>query len=398
MIRAPLPAPLSAPIRPAPGRAAAAALVSVLALALALAGCGDNLDGPLDAAPDTSGPGTRAVIAAGDFMPGATGVLSALSFEPLRVAKRVAPSGAVGSDPVIRRAGGELFVVNRAEGNNITILDEVTFKVLAQIGTGVGSNPQDVAVTDRELFVPAFGTAGVIVLSRFGATAPAMIDLSALDPDGQPNCVSAMTVGDEIYVACEVLDASFQPRGPGQIAVIDAATHAVKTTFPLGAANPFGAFEQLPAEVLGGDLVIPTVPSFGDFSTGCVERIQTGAAPRANGCVVTNQALGGYAARVEVQLRFGTPILWVIASKFDTAPRGNLQGYDISTSTLWPNPISPPTQILVDLAVCPNGSIVVADQTLTSNGLRIYDGIMETSAAALPVGLRPASAHGLACY
>lgn len=366
-------------------------------LALAAA-CGDNLAGPPDAARDAPGPGTRAVIAAGDFMPGSAGVLSALSFDPLRVDKRVARTGAVGSDPVIRRAGDELYVVNRADGNNVTVLDALTFKVLAQLGTGAGSNPQDVAVTERELFVPAFGTAGVLVLSRFGAAEPATIDLSALDPDGQPNCVSAYAVGGEIYVACEILDATFRPRGPGQIAVIDAATHTVKTTFPLGSANPFGVFEQLPPGVLGGDLVIPTVPSFGDYSTGCVERVQTGAAPRASGCVVTNQELGAYAARVDVQLRFGTPILWIIASKFDTAPRGDLRGYDLSTSMLWQVPISPPSQVLVDLAVCPSGAIVVADQTLAANGLRVYDGTSEQTAEPLSIGLRPSSAHGLLCY
>jgi hypothetical protein len=172
----------------------------------------------------------------------------------------------------------------------------------------------------------------------------------------------------------------------------------VKTSFPLANRNPFGLFEQLPPGVLGGDLVIPTVPSFLDFSTGCVERVQTGAAPQANGCVVSNQRLGGYAARIDFQDRLGTPLLWLIVSKFDTAPRGNLQGYDLATSTLWPNPISPPSQVLVDLAVCPNGSIVVADQTMAANGLRVYDGIMELTADVMPIGLQPGSSHGLACY
>lgn len=387
-----------APHRSPAVSAAVSATVSAAALAAAatLAACGDNLAGPADAAPDAAGIADRAVIAAGDFMPGAGGVLSALSFDPLRVARRVAPSGAIGGDPVVRRAGGELYVVNRADGNNVTILDEVTFAVKAQLGTGAGSNPQDVAVHGDELFVPAFGTSGVVVLSRDGSRE--VIDLSALDPDGEPNCVSAYAVGDEIYVACEVLDPSFQPRGPGQIVVLDAATHAVKTTFALGSANPFGVFEQLPAGALGGDLVIPTAPSFGDFSVGCVERVTTGAAPAAAGCVVTNAALSGYAARLDVQLRLGVPILWIIASKFDTAPHGSLQGYDLMAQALWPTPLSPPSQILVDLTVCPGGAIVVADQTLAANGLRVYDGIEEVTEAPLAIGLRPGSAHGLVCY
>jgi hypothetical protein len=139
--------------------------------------------------------------------------------------------------------------------------------------------------------------------------------------------------------------------------------------------------------VLGGDLLIPTVPSFGDFSAGC-----------ANGCIVTNQALGGYAARVDVQFGSGASLLWIIASKYDTAPRGNLQGFDLLTLRLWPAPVSPETQVLIDLAVCPNGSVIVADQTTATNGLRVYDDLTEQTTAAMPIGLRPGSPHGLACY
>jgi hypothetical protein len=371
-------------------------LRSVLALLL-VAACGDNLPGRPDAPGDAAPAGARAVIVAGNFMPGESGVMSALSFEPLAVDPRVAPTGAVGSDPVLRRIGDELLVVNRAEGNNVTILDAATFAVKAQLATGTGSNPQDVAVYGGKLFVPAFGTAGVVVIAR-GSGARETIDLSALDPDGEPNCVSAYTVGDEVYVACELLDLTFQPRGPGRIAVIDAATNAVKTTFPLANANPFGAFEQLPADVLGGDLVIPTVPSFTDFSTGCVERVQTGAAPRANGCVVENAALGGYAARLDVQRHGGEQLLWLVVSKFDTEPRGALWGYDLVTEALWPAPLSPPSQVLVDLAACPDGRVVVADAAIATNGLRVYEDLREQTAAPLPIGLRPGSPHGLVCY
>jgi len=384
-------------IRSTPDRSALRALAPAL-VPLGLAACGDNLAGRPDASPaDAAPPGTRAVIAAGSFKAGEAGVLSALSFDPMEIEQRVAPNGAIGDDPMIRKVGGELFVVNRADGNNVTILDAVTFAVKEQLATGAGSNPQDVAVSGDKLFVPVFDAAGGVVVLTRGTGARATIDLSALDPDGHPDCASAYTVGDEVYVACDVLDEHHAPRGPGQIAVIDAATNAVKTTFPLANANPLGVFEQLPAGVLGGDLVIPTVPDFVDFSTGCVERVQTGASPRANGCVATNRELGGYAARLDLQLG-NPPILWLIASSFDTAPHGNLQGYDLSTSKLWPLPVSPQTQILVDLAVCPNGLVVAADQTMAANGLRVYRGATEQTAAPMRIGLRPGSSHGLVCY
>jgi len=40
----------------------------------------------------------------------------------------------------------------------------------------------------------------------------------------------------------------------------------------------------------------------------------------------------------------------------------------------------------------------VADQAMAANGLRVYEGATEQTPAALPVGLRPSSPHGLACY
>src|SRR5258706_7693843 len=71
----------------------------------------------------------RAVVVAGDFSPGSPGVMSALDLETDQMDQRVAPNGAVGDDPVIRRDHAELFVVNRADGNNVTILDAITFEL-----------------------------------------------------------------------------------------------------------------------------------------------------------------------------------------------------------------------------------------------------------------------------
>lgn len=350
-------------------------------------------------APPGDGPmaESRTLVVAGTFMPGETGVMSELTFDPLTVRQRVAPNGAVGSDPVLRKFGDELFVVNRSDGNNITILEASTLAVKAQLAAGAGANLQDVAVHGDKLFAPAFNTAGVMVLSRSGSE-PEIISLSALDPDGHPNCVSAYTVGDEIYVACELLDPQYKPRGPGRIAVLDAATNTLKTSFAMANANPFGVFEQLPDAALGGDLVIPTVPSFTDFGTGCVERIQTGAAPRSNGCVVTNAALGGYVGRIAFERRAGSPVQWMVVNKFDTEPRGNLQGFDLGAQLLLPGPVSPTTQVVVDVAICPNRLIIVADRTMAANGLRVYEGTLEVTAEPLPIGLQPGSAHGLACF
>lgn len=364
--------------------------LSVLALLLAAA-CGDNTTPrPEEIPAPAADEHARAVVVSGTFTPGEPGVLSVLDVETLEVSERVAVANAVAEDPIVRRAGDELFVVNRNSGNNVTVLDAETFAVEEQLATGAGSNPNDVAVHGSKLYVAAANAPGLLVLER-GSSEIRTIDLSALDPDGVPECVTAFRVGDEIYVACELLD-NFIPRGPGVIAVVDALTDTVKTTFPLAHANPFGTLEPLP----DGDLAIPTVPDFGDTTKGCVERVVTGAGAHAGGCVVEHAALGGYAARLDAR----DDTLYLVASFFDAdGPHGALYTYDLASETLADAPLSGAGQVLIDVAACPDGSLVASDAATAANGLRVYgpDG-GELTTAPLAIGLKPGSARGLVCY
>ncbi|MBA3391082.1 MAG: hypothetical protein H0T89_00475 [Deltaproteobacteria bacterium] len=368
-----------------------------------LGACGDNggsgLDGGTDVVTDVPATPPRAVVVAGDFVtPGFTGIMSALDVQARQVMQRVSPNGSIGNDPMLRRVGDELFVVNRADGNSVTILDATTFALVEQLATGAGSNPQDVAVAGPKLFIPAMGTSGVVVATR-GSTTLATIDLSDLDPDGKPDCVSAYRVGGDVYVACGLLDQNFSPRGPGKVVVIDAATNTRKSTVvTLTNPNPFGVFEALPAGV-GGGLVIPTV-SFANVATGCVERISTGAVPANAGCITTNAALGGYAGRLETQNLGTTAMLWMIVPNgmFGAGERSRLWGFDLTSMTLWPDALTPEAQLLVDMAVCPDDTMVVADKTEAANGLRVYEGGIEKTTAALSIGLKPGSTRGLVCY
>lgn len=354
--------------------------------------CGDDRR-PADMAPPVA---PRVIAVAGDFNAGHPGVLSTLDPASRAVTTNAGPAMAVGDDPVLRHAGSELFIVNRADGNNVTILDDRTLRFKEQLGTGAGANPQDVAVLGAKLFVPTFTGKGVTVLTR-GTTTTTTIDLSADDPDGKPNCISAYVVGNELYVACGLLDDTrpfFPPRGPGKVYVVDIASSTIKATLTLAHQNPFGAFEQIPASAPhGGDLVIPTI-FFADGS-GCVERITTGATPTAPGCLVDNAALGGYASRIAFQVGDRSAIAWL--SVPTTFPNADLRAYDLASDTLR-NALNPSTQAIGDVVACPAGEIVVADTTMNANGLRVYEGSTERTTAALPIGLPPTSTRGLECY
>jgi len=376
-------------------------------LGLATAACGDNYGAAADAPPvdAPSGP-PRAVVVAGDFGPGNPGVLSTLDPATLTVMNNVGPAMAVGDDPILRHFGGELLVVNRNDGNNITILDDQTLALKEQLGTGAGSNPQDVAVRGQNLYVATFGGQGLVMLTRGRATVTT-IDLSQDDPDGKPNCNSVYLVGSDLYVSCGLLDDTnmFVPRGPGKVYVVDTATNAIKTTLTLSTKNPFGVFEQIPAtarpEENPGDLLMPTV-LFADGS-GCVERIATsGGPPAAAGCMpmmMNTTDLKGYASRIGflIDLVEAAQITWIATPT--TFPKSDLRAYDMPTSALWAGPLNPSTEAIGDLAVCPGGEIVVSDTTMNASGLRVYNSeAAETTKSALAITKPPLSTHGIVCY
>jgi hypothetical protein len=344
--------------------------------------------------------GTRlgdAIVVAGDFQ--MTGILSALDTKTQTVSQNVGPPMAVGGDPIIRHIGNELFIVNRFPGNNVTILDDTTLAFKEQLATGAGSNPRDVAAVGGKLYVPTLGTTGVTVLTR-GSTATAEIDLSADDPDGNPDCTSTYLVGTKLYVSCGLL-ANLAATGPGRVYVIDTASNTVLTdqTLTLTTGNPVSLFEQVPAGAPhAGELLLPTAEfdAAGSLVGGCVERIVPGGSPAAAGCVVTNHDLGGFAGRLSFQLIDGMSLMWSAVSA--DPGHANLRVLDMPSAAVWPWELNSESQVITDVVACPTGEIIAFDKTMNANGLRVYLGTEELTAQALPIGIGSYPQHGLLCY
>ena len=373
-----------------------------LLFVLLLVACGDNKTtpdarGPGDSGSDGRNPVPRAVAVAGDFGSPGVGTISKLEIDALMISQNLVP-GAVLGDPVLRTYGGKLYVINRFGSNNITILDAKTLALEDQISTGANSNPQDVAVVGNKLYVPALGTAGVVVITR-GATAQTTIDLSALDTagadDGQPDCMSAYAVGTKVYVACGLLD-NFAAAENGKVAVIDSTTDTMTGSVTLNYRNPYGFFVQSPVDsTYVGDLLIATVPSFVDYATGCIERISTGATPTA-ACGLTNTELAGYANKLAI----GDDALYLAVGTLDSSfsnPTGKLRAFDLGTGTLAASPLSPTSQLIVDVAACPGGQVVATDQTLNAGGLRVWRDGVERTTETISIGMPPTT-NALVCY
>jgi hypothetical protein len=376
---------------------------SLLLLTLLVA-CGDSAKTP-DAAVGTDGAGSgdaisqpiaQAVVVGADFSSG-TGVLSRLDVATLTMQPNVV-AGAATSDPVIRQVGDNVYIVNRFVGENVTILDAKTLSLVGQHSTGAGSNPQDVAVVGQKLYIPATGTAGVVVMTLPAATTTTIaLDGAVGDPDGKPDCVSAYAVGTDVYVACGQLDENFTPRGVGKIVVIDSTTDTVRTTISMPETNPAGFFHQSPASsTFGGDLLISAVPSFDTFTSGCLVRVTPGQTPTASCATgLHNSDLGGFVNGIA----FGDK-LWlsvVVDENFATAS-GQLREVDLSSGALASTPVSPASEQITDLAACPDGSVVTIDSTMNATGVRVFKSGTERTSSPLAIGLPPIFSSGIVCY
>lgn len=341
-------------------------------------------------------PGEATVFAvATDFQ--TAGITSTVAVPELEVTQN-AIDGVASTDPALRRFGDRIYVVNRFGADNVTIVDARAGTVVGQISTGSGSNPQDVAVQGDTIYVAALAAGGVLVLdaSRPGEGVVAEIDLSQLDSeDGIPNCGTLHLVGDELFVACGILDDDDQfltPRGVGKVAVIDTSDNSVTTTFDLQHERPFGFFRRSPeGGALGGDLLLATAPSFADLTQGCLQQIGIGG--ESEGCLVENSDLGGYANG----LRYGPEGTLYISvttgfDQDDQGPLGELLPY--ADGSLGAS-MTPAEHRPFDVAVCPTGHVAVSD---AAGGLRVYDEEGgELTTEPLDLGM-PLVQNGITCY
>jgi len=367
--------------------------VSLLGLAagfsLLTSACGDDLEAPEPEPPAPTLP--KAVVVSGDF--GSTGVLSVVDVTAGTIRTKVV-AGAAAADPVVRHLGDELLVVNRfgPTGSNVTVLNAATLEVTHQLSTGTNSNPQDAAVIDDVIYLPALETKGVVTLQRNGSHA--LIDLSALDPDGKPDCNSVYAVDGKLVITCGLLE-GFAATRDAKVVIYD-PTDGSMLVVPLAARNPVGFLQPTPkSSVFGGDLLIATADFF-DATKQCLLRInpQTGA----SSCAVTNAAMGGIANHYESDPTTG--MLFVTPTYYDGDfnLQGALRTVDLTSAAVVPKAWSPATQAISDLAVCPDGTVITTDSTFGASGVRIFAAGVERTTAPLGIGLPPVPQNGIVCY
>jgi len=331
----------------------------------------------------------RALVVTTDFE---TGLLATVDVAPPHAVGH--PPTPIHADAVVRAAGDRVYVVNRLRGDNLQVLDPAHgFATLLQCSTGPGSNPHDVAVAGphkayvtryerRELWIVDPGAASCAGFFR-GA-----IDLGPYaDADGIPEMDQMGLVADRLFVSLERLDRNqplFPPAGRSLLAVIDTPSDRVETVVALSGGNVFSETTGLAREPGTGKLVVAEAGDLRRTGDGGIERVDPFTLA-AEGFFVTEADLGGsVTAFVLVSASKGYAIVE------DEALQNFLVAFDPSGQAR-PRRIFFSRYFLPDIALAPDGTLWLADQTLPAPGIRIFDTAddRQLTARAIDVGLPP---------
>ena len=335
---------------------------------------------------------TRAVVVTTDFE---TGLLATVGVAaPHRVGRLDTP---IHADAVVRAAGGRLYVVNRFLGDNLQVVDPARgFATLLQCSTGPGSNPHDVALAGpRKAYITRYDARDLWIVDP-GAPSCAgflrgTVDLAAYgDADGLPEMDQMALVGARLFVSLEHLDRTrrFAPAGRSRLAVVDTASDAVTGVIELSGENAFSETSGIAREPETGKLLVAQAGNIFRVGDGGIERVDPEALV-AEGFFVTEDALGGSITDfVVASPTRGFAVVFVA----EDPPKNVLVAFDPSQGTLTRR-LLVRTGNLPDVALAPDGTLWVADQTLPAPGIRVFDpdSGRQLTRGALDVGLPPFS-------
>jgi hypothetical protein len=306
---------------------------------------------------------------------------------------------ALGEDPVLKRIGDQVYVLNREGATDADNVKAFAVPGLApqgkQTSLGKGADPYDVAVgTDGRVYVAEFGGKGVGIVDLAQGQKTGEIDLSSLDPDGKPNPVALAVRGNTLYVVLGLLvddNDKYTPRGPGKVAVVDLASSPAKlaSTFALTGQNPTGWMVPEP----GTDNMLIAMWNDLSGSGAGIERIDL-AGQASKGFAITSDAtdhryIGDFAFTSD-----GTGYLLAFTPK-STPLKADLFRFDVKTGRTVGAAIFTGSSIS-SLAADGCGRLWISDQSKDKPGLRLIDGSgVQNQGRALPTALPPAFAQGM---
>lgn len=226
----------------------------------------------------------------------------------------------LGDDPMMSMANGRAFFLAR---NNDLLFEvgaecgepksRLSVNSLAPsplAGVRLPANPHDVAAApDGTLIVPLYNVPRVAFFGP-GEDKPTPIDISAFDPDGNPqaDAVSVIVVGGvaKAFVTLERLDDNdgLRSNQPSQMLRIDVATRTIEAALELEGRNPFNPMTELDGRLY---MAMPGNFDDDDDELAGIERFDT--VTSTSRLIVRERDLGGSVAQVSVTEGCGVAIV-----------------------------------------------------------------------------------------
>ena len=301
-------------------------------------------------------------------------------------------------DAIGRHHDGLVYIVGRGAANTLQVFDpQDGFALVHEFSLGSGRNLQDIAFApDGTAYVSCYDEAVLLQVDVPHEQILATYSTAAFaDADGLPETSWMTLVGDRLYIACQILDRDYYylPTGPGQILIfdttarqwidVDSGTAGVQG-IALQGWNPYTSLEIVPFGPGGTDQL--RVGCMGNYAVndGGVEAVDLAAAASL-GFLVSEQELGG---DVVGAVSSGATSLHVLVS--DASFYTSLRRVDLTTGqvTLLDQGND---YVHADVAWDGGFQVFVADRTLGTAGLRVFDAVsgVELTAHPLSTGLAP---------
>ncbi len=310
----------------------------------------------------------------------------------------IVPNG-INTDTLVRYDSSQnlLYVVNRFGGDSIQVIDPqlgYTTPAEAELSTGNGSNPQDIAlINPNKAYVSRFASPILLIIDPSTMMETDTIDLTDLmkpdDLDGSPEPYRMLVLGDKVYLILQHLN-FFESVVPGEIVVIDTVTDTVITTIALSNRNPFSDLQFTAALPRGPRILVSSTDDFKALDGG-IEAIDPVTNTVDADPVVTENNLNGNITFFEVvSPTQGYALIDATDESFSTS----LVQFNPSTGTLLSTLASnlPPTP---NFAINNEGHLYMGPNDTASPkaevGVRIFDTrlAVELTAAPLNMGALP---------
>jgi hypothetical protein len=292
-----------------------------------------------------------------------------------------------------------VFVVNRFLADNIQLVDpRAGFATVGQYSVGNGSNPHDIRLAGNgKAYITRFEWKTLLICDAYTGDSLGTVDLSPLaDSDGIPEMDRMEIAEGRLFITMNNIDhATWQPVGPGKVAVVDIAADTLVDAdsstpgvqpITLTLTNPYTELRYDPCR---GELYVGCLGTR-DVPDGGIEAIDP-AAMETKGVITTGTLLGG---DISDCLLSPGPKGYAVVMDSAGWPQnfGRLVSFDTATGAVMDTLYMQTTgsgAALAGIEFNRQGEIYLCDRDAFSPGIRIYDFVADTLIAFVDVGVPP---------